>query len=546
MRRWIVRAADVVGSVPVGVGLMALLLIYAWIGSAGLAPLVEWFPRQSLEMTELQWFNWWPFQLLMAAMSLSLVLVTWRRIRFSLPNLGVFLIHGGVLVLTLGCAIYFARKQEGDVAVYRQSIALSAGQQASVLWPQPGARAFVYGEGRFYDVRVVSTQADYELLTGTDRGRKAFVTQIAVQPYYDGKPGPPFVRQLIEGFPQYTEDVLPGQGRAIKALGRAIVDDAFSATLQPFAADRFYLRDSAAIAVRVAGTETWDERELHGLPRYREWLADPAAVSAPEAEPIRPRPLALIPVSDPSDSSHPPLELELRVTGFLPHAALAPKLPPAVIPRAERDTKAGLARAVVRVEVRHRDGDWRSAWVPYSHFPHPNRYGYHPTKLKLADGSSCELLFTRAGRPLGMKLALADFQLETYPGGQRERDFISRLRIDEGNGWSEPVEIRSNVPTAAGGWWLFQSTWDPPMPQSGYGGLNFSGVGVGNRHGVWVMLLGAALISIGLVWAFYVKPVLRQRRQRARRQTIEAATPEGVSELDANRPVEPADAEVIA
>jgi hypothetical protein len=85
------------------------------------------------------------------------------------------------------------------------------------------------------------------------------------------------------------------------------------------------------------------------------------------------------------------------------------------------------------------------------------------------------------------------------------------------------VDIRSNVPTGHAGWWLFQSTWDPPSPETGYSGLNFSGVGVANRHGVGAMLAGAIIVSFGLIWAFYVKPTLLNRRRIQQRQHVEQA-----------------------
>ena len=40
-------------------------------------------------------------------------------------------------------------------------------------------------------------------------------------------------------------------------------------------------------------------------------------------------------------------------------------------------------------------------------------------------------------------------------------------------------------------------------------------LGVGNRRGVWVQLAGSTLMVIGLMYAFYVKPVLVRRRQES-------------------------------
>jgi hypothetical protein len=46
--------------------------------------------------------------------------------------------------------------------------------------------------------------------------------------------------------------------------------------------------------------------------------------------------------------------------------------------------------------------------------------------------------------------------------------------------------------------------------------MNYTGLGVGNRHGVGTMLLGSVLTVLGTLWAFYVKPLILRRRLGAR------------------------------
>ncbi|MBT7351028.1 MAG: hypothetical protein HN811_01060 [Phycisphaerae bacterium] len=36
-------------------------------------------------------------------------------------------------------------------------------------------------------------------------------------------------------------------------------------------------------------------------------------------------------------------------------------------------------------------------------------------------------------------------------------------------------------------------------------------LGVGNRNGVWMMLAGCVLSVIGMIYAFYVKPMIKRR-----------------------------------
>ncbi len=59
---------------------------------------------------------------------------------------------------------------------------------------------------------------------------------------------------------------------------------------------------------------------------------------------------------------------------------------------------------------------------------------------------------------------------------------------------------------------VFQSTWDPPAA-GGYAGMNFTGVGVGNRNGVHIQLLGVCIAVAGMLFAFYVKPIILRRRR---------------------------------
>ena len=46
-------------------------------------------------------------------------------------------------------------------------------------------------------------------------------------------------------------------------------------------------------------------------------------------------------------------------------------------------------------------------------------------------------------------------------------------------------------------------------------GLNYTVLGVGNRNGVVLQLLGCIIAVAGMMYAFYVKPIIKQRRRRA-------------------------------
>jgi hypothetical protein len=75
-----------------------------------------------------------------------------------------------------------------------------------------------------------------------------------------------------------------------------------------------------------------------------------------------------------------------------------------------------------------------------------------------------------------------------------------------------------NDPIEHDGYWYFQSQWDPPDTSEASGntpslGLNYTVLGVGNRNGVYTQLLGCCIAVIGMIYAFYIKPVIKRRRQ---------------------------------
>lgn len=69
----------------------------------------------ALEMTELEFYGWWPLKALLLLFVLNMTVATLRRIEFNLPNLGVLTVHTGIVTLGLGAAVYSVAKQEGDV-----------------------------------------------------------------------------------------------------------------------------------------------------------------------------------------------------------------------------------------------------------------------------------------------------------------------------------------------------------------------------------------------------------------------------------------------
>jgi hypothetical protein len=146
---------------------------------------------------------------------------------------------------------------------------------------------------------------------------------------------------------------------------------------------------------------------------------------------------------------------------------------------------------------------------------------YEPTVFETSDGRRIEVMFGRQRRDLPAPVVLEDFVLTAHIGGfsgdaGQIRNWTSELRFLPESG--EPVEreISVNNPKHFGGLAYFQSFWDAPRASQGRptsAGMAFTGLGIGNREGVWTALIGSCLSVIGMIYTFYVKPIIRRRRR---------------------------------
>jgi hypothetical protein len=754
---------DFIGSVWTGITLLVLLFVYCSIGSA--VPALR--QMRMFEMTEFEWFHWWPFDALVALICLSLVVVTVRRIRFEPVNYGVWMIHGGIIVLAVGSVIYYGTKEEGDAPIARRQVVVRVpGSEPATVVAMPGNDTHVGPPDNPYHLQVTDIDPQWEMLSGDDAGKRAYKVSVQVQ-----TAGEPFIRVLLAGYPQYTEDLVrstepgPPWTRAVKARGKPLVDETLELSLEYSPQEWFYLSNdmnkSWALYLREVNEDgpphPWVERPIEGLPLYNDYVADLEDVWLPGAEgPRRPRPLhveippadasrdplgdvtvtarsylryaftdtrrrmgggifdpavdvrleaadgrrqehqlvafdaaqrsrergqlvfewvddlpgleALVEVREPvltigvpqasveietpvrqttrpdpqlpftpvegtgysyrvqflqdglrlpsgevisvavveinspdrtfvrwvcddpdktrdlPDSNDPeaahgealemdagidmqylpgahpaavtivggpgesdlrlvlatggaepkvrelavgqPIELgagiTLTVTEFAARTSMETR--PAIVPRAQRDRDFRAQLAMIQVELPGASGV-DSYWLPFHHWPirDPSRAlrsAYRPTEVLLGDGRRVELMFSRQRRRLPNAAVLEDFVMDTHIGGFTGQNlsvlnWTSEVRFRDGDGWSEIEHVSVNDPRENGGYWYFQAQWDPPDPQSGYGGLNFTVLGTGNRHGVNVMLLGCCLSVLGMIYAFYVKPVIKRRRQQA-------------------------------
>ena len=117
-------------------------------------------------------------------------------------------------------------------------------------------------------------------------------------------------------------------------------------------------------------------------------------------------------------------------------------------------------------------------------------------------------------RPMPAALKLQKFEMVPYEGGLiggngMFRDFRSTLEMTDPDGHITTGVASLNEPIYFdhGNWIFFQAGYDPDGQSST--------IGVGNRPGVVVMLLGCIMIVAGLLYAFYAKPVVIRRMKAA-------------------------------
>ncbi len=346
----LIQVLDLLSNVKFGIVILVILFIYMTVGSAGIlypthpnifhpdawvhAQMRQW---RGLEMTEFEWFHWWPFDVLITMLCVVMTVTTIRKIPLRVVNLGVWMIHVGIIMLCVGSVIYFTTKIEGDAPVVRRAITAAIletnadGEQEILedarFIAMPGNQITLRSGEKTYDIEVASIDPSWELLSGENSGDRAYSVNLMIS-----GPDGNFIRQVIAGYPEYTEDLVmsddPQQPfqRSIKVNGTKLVDESLAVGLEFESARWFYLRNdlakSWALYLRPEGGDRWVERPIDASFLYNDYIADRSWVwnsdSSSGSIPIDPIDLRVSAVYE----DDPAPDTTFDVSGFLRYSVM--------------------------------------------------------------------------------------------------------------------------------------------------------------------------------------------------------------------------------
>jgi hypothetical protein len=404
---------------------------------------------------------------------------------------------------------------------------------------QEGTTISVGTTGYTLEVRRLAPEPPMPLVTPGFENATSSLAVVRVTPptLAGGEAAPAFERWIYSRFPEITQDLVDDPGNTTGMPRRRAADPAIKIS---------YI-DASIVQVYV----------------------DEPAASASEADPAA-RVLVRIPGREPGVI--PQVKTGERVQiDRMAYIGLGPRVAhtvdvefPVPTPESRRDKQAvgthGRASIAVRVAPRVEPGTepaWtRTVWVPF------DKYARDPSlqrTVKLPDGRELGMAFSRRQRALPeMALRLTKFEMFPYEHSDLPRDYRSDVEVvslwggeqrseRRSTSLNEPllvrVPYRSNerapsvvnavgwaVAQVAPEWYKFsQAGWDSTgwtqskaaveAGRATQPSARFTILGVGNNPGITIVAAGAVMMSLGIPWAFYIKPmIMRGRKRRLQRE----------------------------
>jgi hypothetical protein len=201
----------------------------------------------------------------------------------------------------------------------------------------------------------------------------------------------------------------------------------------------------------------------------------------------------------------PWMEMTVTVDRLLRKAAMRRLVVPASLPPREEERRPALR---VRLEGA---GPSEPEWLAWGE-----------SRPVGAGEARAQVAWVPAEAQLPFRLTLLQFKSEKYPGSAMRATYESRVRLEDPEAGPSEHAISMNHPLRHRGYVFFQSSFAE-------GARVASVFSVVRSPGLPAVYLGTALLSLGVLWMFYLKPHLARGQGRRVLRARRSAAPAGLA-----------------
>jgi len=172
--------------------------------------------------------------------------------------------------------------------------------------------------------------------------------------------------------------------------------------------------------------------------------------------------------------------------------------------------RAAMRRVVIRAALPPREEDRRPAVrvrLEGAGKSEPEWLAWGESRPVRTGAGRAQLAYVPAEVALPFRVTLVRFKSEKYPGSAMPATYESRVRVDDPETGASEHVISMNNPLHHRGYILFQSSYAE-------GARMTSILSVVRSPGLPIVYFGTGLLSLGVLWMFYVKPRLAKWQGR--------------------------------
>ncbi len=412
--------------------------------------------------------------LLTAAVCVNMLAATFTRVPATAAHMGAYIAHGGVIILAAGAMVFAFARVHGDLLTVRTP----QGWSPVTAFYVADTRAIYLADsidGMYHQTGFDPdgfTAAEPLAVTGPDED-----TRVEAVDYSRRTALLPIAQLRITEDGEHRDVDLPaGAGPASRVE-----------------TDRYVLMYQPDVSARELEEFTAEPLGLHGPDEDRDLAL---LVHGPELSPTLvvaraddTRAMHVLDISRPArvELGGEPVEMMLHSTVIRPPEREVPDAP----------VGEAVALRIVR-------GDWETVtWVPFTTFT-----DLAPPERIDTPGEPVMLEFSRQRKSLPGVLHVRESEYITQPGSVVPRDYRCEVELETAEGVRR-VKLGLNKPVRFGPLQVSQGSWLPEPQQPMQIQLH-----VTTRPGLAAVWIGCGLTVAGLLYGFYVKPLILRRKGR--------------------------------